>query len=161
MATSIAGIWDQRSTAHAATSARAADSQPTGTSGNSASDSASISANDFLTLLVTEMQNQDPTAATDPNEYINQLVQVNSLEQLISINQTLTADSVAASGDASRSPSASHDSVLHNANAAAQPGALPPFPSMIPSTAGNLTTPEANPAAMRVAQSLAGQPKGH
>lgn len=52
--------------------------------------SATISANDFLTLLVTEMQNQDPTDQTDPNEYINQLVQVNSLEQLIDINQNLT-----------------------------------------------------------------------
>src|SRR5271169_4933892 len=52
---------------------------------------ATISANDFLTLLVTEMQNQDPTADTDPNEYINQLVQVNSLEQLIDINQNLSA----------------------------------------------------------------------
>lgn len=62
-----------------------------GTSGSDGSDSSSatISANDFLTLLVTEMQNQDPTANTDPNEYINQLVQVNSLEQLIDINQTL------------------------------------------------------------------------
>jgi flagellar basal-body rod modification protein FlgD len=54
------------------------------------SSSATISANDFLTLLVTEMQNQDPTADTDPNEYINQLVQVNSLEQLIDINQNLS-----------------------------------------------------------------------
>jgi flagellar basal-body rod modification protein FlgD len=36
------------------------------------------------------MQNQDPTAQTDPNSYINQLVQINSLEQLISINQNLT-----------------------------------------------------------------------
>jgi flagellar basal-body rod modification protein FlgD len=65
-----------------------------GTSGAGSSDagSATISANDFLTLLVTEMQNQDPTADTDPNEYVNQLVQVNSLEQLIDINQTLTTD---------------------------------------------------------------------
>ena len=52
---------------------------------------AGITANDFLTLLVTEMKNQDPTANTDPNEYINQLVNVNSLQQLISINETLTA----------------------------------------------------------------------
>ncbi|WP_239461252.1 flagellar hook capping FlgD N-terminal domain-containing protein [Occallatibacter savannae] len=51
--------------------------------------STAIAANDFLTLLVTEMKNQDPTANTDPNQYVNQLVQVNSLEQLISINETL------------------------------------------------------------------------
>ena len=31
------------------------------------SSAGTISANDFLTLLVTEMQNQDPTADTDPN----------------------------------------------------------------------------------------------
>jgi flagellar basal-body rod modification protein FlgD len=78
----------------------AADDSST-TSGTS--DSSTISANDFLTLLVTEMQNQDPTADTDPNEYINQLVQVNSLEQLIDINQNLstvlgTAGSTSSSG---------------------------------------------------------------
>jgi len=61
-----------------------------GSSGNSDDSGSVISANDFLTLLVTEMQNQDPTADTDPNEYINQLVQINSLEQLISINQNLS-----------------------------------------------------------------------
>jgi len=57
--------------------------------GASSGSSTSIAANDFLTLLVTEMKNQDPTATTDPNEYVNQLVQVNSLQQLISINETL------------------------------------------------------------------------
>ena len=44
------------------------------------------------------MQNQDPTSDTDPNEYINQLVQVNSLEQLIDINQTLSTDAGSTSG---------------------------------------------------------------
>src|SRR5579872_17960 len=63
----------------------------TATTTPSSAGSATISANDFLSLLVTEMQNQDPTATTDPNEYINQLVNVNSLEQLIDINQTLTS----------------------------------------------------------------------
>jgi flagellar basal-body rod modification protein FlgD len=68
------------------------------------SNAASVSANDFLTLLVTEMKNQDPTANTDPNEYINQLVQVNSLEQLISINQNLsTALETSATGSSQAS----------------------------------------------------------
>lgn len=60
-----------------------------GDGGSSDGNTATIAANDFLTLLVTEMKNQDPTATTDPNEYVNQLVQVNSLQQLISINETL------------------------------------------------------------------------
>ena len=71
-----------------------------------ATSSATISSNDFLTLLVTEMQNQDPTAQTDPNEYINQLVQVNSLEQLISINQNLST-ALGVSGSSASGQSAS------------------------------------------------------
>ena len=67
---------------------------PAGSSGNSntsnsATSTATITANDFLQLLVTELQNQDPTANTDPNEYVDQLVQVNSLQQLIQMNQTM------------------------------------------------------------------------
>ena len=60
------------------------------TASSSSGDSATITANDFLQLLVAEMKNQDPTSDQDPNEYINQLVQVNSLQQLISINQELS-----------------------------------------------------------------------
>jgi flagellar basal-body rod modification protein FlgD len=78
-------------------------------SGSSAADSdASITANDFLTLLVAEMKNQDPTADTDPNAYIDQLVQVNSLQQLIQINQDLGGDSSTTSSSGSGS-SASGD----------------------------------------------------
>ncbi|RXH56612.1 flagellar hook capping FlgD N-terminal domain-containing protein [Granulicella sibirica] len=68
--------------AHSATSS----STSTATTGD-----ATITANDFLTLLVTELQNQDPTQPTDPNAYIEQLVGVNSLQQLISINQGITS----------------------------------------------------------------------
>ncbi|MFY9746216.1 MAG: flagellar hook capping FlgD N-terminal domain-containing protein [Acidobacteriaceae bacterium] len=75
------------------------------TSSASASNTATISANDFLQLLVSEMKNQDPTADTDPNEYINQLVQVNSLEQLISINQDLTPTSSSGTSGSSGSVS--------------------------------------------------------
>ena len=62
-------------------------------SNNSSSDQngSMITANDFLTLLVTELKNQDPTANTDPNAYVDQLVQVNSLQQLSQINQNTGA----------------------------------------------------------------------
>src|SRR5215469_9732920 len=60
------------------------------TSGNANDTGSNITANDFLTLLVTEMKNQDPTSAQDPMQYINQLVGVNSLQQLIQINETLS-----------------------------------------------------------------------
>ena len=91
----------------------------TGDAGNSAASSATISANDFLTLLVTEMQNQDPTANTDPNEYINQLVQVNSLEQLIDINQNLSTALAPPSTGATTSAQAASSSASSQAAAAA------------------------------------------
>lgn len=85
----VSAIWNQgMAGANPLTHAKPMSSEQD--SGAASSDGASVSANDFLTLLVTEMKNQDPTANTDPNEYINQLVQVNSLEQLISINQNLS-----------------------------------------------------------------------
>ena len=72
-------------TAHTA-SARASD----GNNDDGTTDNSTITSNDFLTLLVTELKNQDPTQPTDPNAYIQQLVGVNSLQQLIQINQGLS-----------------------------------------------------------------------
>jgi flagellar basal-body rod modification protein FlgD len=90
------------------------------------SSSATISANDFLTLLVTEMQNQDPTADTDPNEYINQLVQVNSLEQLIDINQNLsTALGTSGSSSSGSSGQARAGQTGPGLSGSAQPGLSP------------------------------------
>ena len=82
---------------HQAAQVTALDSTPpaggSGSGSSSSGDSTTITANDFLTLLVAEMKNQDPTSTQDPNAYIDQLVQVNSLQQLIQINQDLGTSS--------------------------------------------------------------------
>lgn len=72
-----------------ATSSTSATTPTTTTSATTAA--GTITSSDFLTLLVSELKNQDPTQPTDPNAYISQLVGVNSLQQLISINQGLTS----------------------------------------------------------------------
>ncbi len=77
------------STATAATSGSSSTSSSSSSSASSGS--STITSNDFLTLLVSELKNQDPTQPTDPNAYITQLVGVNSLQQLISINQGIGA----------------------------------------------------------------------
>jgi flagellar basal-body rod modification protein FlgD len=69
--------------------AMATSATPTTTSATASA--GTITSSDFLTLLVSELKNQDPTQPTDPNAYIQQLVGVNSLQQLISINQGLTS----------------------------------------------------------------------
>jgi flagellar basal-body rod modification protein FlgD len=162
----------------------AADS---GSIDSSSSSSAGISANDFLTLLVTEMQNQDPTANTDPNEYINQLVSVNSLEQLIDINGNLsTALGSSTPGSGGSSPSAQSAAspssltaggaaglvpAAVRAHAASSSAAVGPAGSGARATSnavstaigvqrapGNLSIPEARAAANRVGHALNGQP---
>jgi flagellar basal-body rod modification protein FlgD len=69
----------------------AAKPMATASTSGAAADSADITSSDFLTLLVSELQNQDPTQPADPNAYISQLVGVNSLQQLIQINSGLTS----------------------------------------------------------------------
>lgn len=45
---------------------------------------------EFLKLLVTQLQNQDPMNPMDNQEFIAQLATFSSLEQLISINKAVT-----------------------------------------------------------------------
>lgn len=49
-----------------------------------------LKGSDFMTLLISQLKNQDPTSPMDPTQFVTQLVQFNSLEQLININQDLT-----------------------------------------------------------------------
>jgi flagellar basal-body rod modification protein FlgD len=87
------------------------------------------------------MQNQDPTANTDPNEYISQLVQVNSLEQLVQINQDLGSSSSADTpSDASGAISLPSPDAASAGTGDAQ--------------SGNLSKPGVSAAAGRVAHSL-------
>ncbi|CAN7237565.1 hypothetical protein LJR219_000924 [Phenylobacterium sp. LjRoot219] len=44
----------------------------------------------FLTLLTTQLKNQDPTAPMDSNQFMAQLVQMTSVEQQIAGNELLT-----------------------------------------------------------------------
>jgi flagellar basal-body rod modification protein FlgD len=45
----------------------------------------------FLTLLVSQLQNQDPLNPTDSNTFVSQLTSFSQLEQLIDINKNTTA----------------------------------------------------------------------
>ncbi len=64
---------------------------PTQTTSTSNSSSASLDYNSFLQLLVTEMQNQDPTQPMDPTQTVTQLATFSGVEQAIQTNSTLTS----------------------------------------------------------------------
>ena len=166
--------------ASSATGGASPTTSATGSSSTSDSDT-SISANDFLSLLVTEMQNQDPTADTDPNAYIDQLVQINSLEQLISINQTLTAVLGTSSSSATGATGAGTSSGVTAAGASQRSAKKAPVfessgqnskasaasaiqsakaPSRPRTVHGNLSAPGNAPAAQTVARALDGHSRG-
>ncbi len=62
----------------------------TGPASNSALGSLSGTLNSFLTLLMTQLKNQDPTSPMDTNTFTTQLVQYSSVEQQINTNTNLT-----------------------------------------------------------------------
>ncbi len=77
-------------------------SQQTTSTGSSAT-SQEIGKSEFLKLLVTQLQNQDPMNPVKNEDFIAQLATFSSLEQLISINQAVTklADNSQGTGDTS------------------------------------------------------------
>ena len=50
---------------------------------------ASMGKQDFLTLLVAQLQNQDPLNPDNPTEFTAQLAQFSSLEQLFTLNESM------------------------------------------------------------------------
>ncbi|HEX4065878.1 MAG TPA: flagellar hook capping FlgD N-terminal domain-containing protein [Acidobacteriaceae bacterium] len=135
-----------------------------GSSGDSSTNSATtssanITANDFLELLVSEMKNQDPTSQTDPNEYINQLVQVNSLEQLVQINSDLSGSSGSAgTGSSGGTGSGTDGSTAAVVSGAAGQSNAVAAAAKAPAAAvssGNLSAANPGNAASHVASALA------
>jgi flagellar basal-body rod modification protein FlgD len=60
-----------------------------GTSTLSGANDVAMGKEDFLTLLVAQLQNQDPLNPSDPTEFTAQLAQFSQLEQLTNVNESL------------------------------------------------------------------------
>jgi flagellar basal-body rod modification protein FlgD len=82
---SIASVAAQQSTAATAASASAGAQPAAGGLG-------SLSSNfgNFLSMLMTQLKNQDPTSPMDTNQFTSELVQFSSVEQQINTNTSLT-----------------------------------------------------------------------
>ena len=63
---------------------------PTGTPLTEAAGSPDLGKEEFLKLLVAQLQNQDPMNPSSPEQMASQLAQFSSLEQLINVNSLLT-----------------------------------------------------------------------
>lgn len=62
----------------------------TATSGSNALGSLAGNFTDFLSMLMTQLKNQDPTSPMDANKFTTELVQFSGVEQQINTNSSLT-----------------------------------------------------------------------
>jgi flagellar basal-body rod modification protein FlgD len=53
--------------------------------------SATVDYNQFLTLLIAEIKNQDPTQPMDPTQSVTQLATISGVQQAMQTNATLTS----------------------------------------------------------------------
>lgn len=69
--------------------ASAASAHTAAQAGQTALSSLTSNFGDFLNLLMTQLQNQDPTSPMDPDQFTSELVQFTSVEQQITTNSAL------------------------------------------------------------------------
>ena len=63
-----------------------------GSTGGAAQSPASATSDMFTKLLVAQIQNQDPTAPTDPSTFVNQLAQLSQTEALQNMSELTSAN---------------------------------------------------------------------
>jgi flagellar basal-body rod modification protein FlgD len=144
--------------------AQATTSNATSGTGSSSSttdpNSASSLQSTFLSLLATELQNQDPTQPVDPTEMVSEMISLNQLDQLVNINQTLSgltgSSSSSAGSTSAQAGSAAAAGTGSKANSILQGASSKPSSLSAPTTAktilganGSLLqmAPTASPAA--------------
>ncbi len=69
----------------------------------------SLSYNDFLTMLLAEMKNQDPTQPMDPTAMVSQLATISQVGQAVQTNTTLASLLTSSTIDAGRARGRRHD----------------------------------------------------
>lgn len=65
------------------------NSTNTSAASTSSSSMSALGKDDFLKLMITQLQNQDPLKPMDDTQYIAQLAQFSSLEQMSNISSTM------------------------------------------------------------------------
>lgn len=91
------------------TSGTSSTSNTTATSTSSSNSSKSLGEDAFLQLLVTQLQNQDPTNPTDSTQFITQLATFSSLEQLTTISSNVEAINTLLTSGATKTSDTSTD----------------------------------------------------
>ena len=87
---SLAAVTSQQNAAAASGTSGNATANAATNAGNAALSSLSGNFGDFLSMLMTQLKNQDPSSPMDANAFTSELVQFSSVEQQINTNTSLT-----------------------------------------------------------------------
>jgi flagellar basal-body rod modification protein FlgD len=87
---SLASVSAQQNSAAASAAGASTTGSAASQTGSTALNSLSANFGDFLKLLMTQLQNQDPSSPLDTNQFTSELVQFSSVEQQINTNTSLT-----------------------------------------------------------------------
>ena len=132
------------STSTTASSAASGTSNSSSTSTNALS-SLTNNFSDFLNLLMTQLQNQDPSSPMDTNQFTSELVQFSQVEQQITTNSSLTTLIQATQGtETIQASSVVGKQVVVNSNQ---------IPLQNGSGSLNFTAPAAEPVSISIANS--------
>ncbi len=116
-------------------------------SGSSSSGSLSTDYNSFLTLLTTQLQNQDPLSPLDTSQYVQELVSLNQVEQQITTNSNLGTLIQQQSADQTmQASSLVGKTIQYSSSTAALSGGQATYNYTLPSTAASaiLSVADAN-----------------
>jgi len=90
-ATEQAAAANQSSAAASASSSSGTSSAASSATGTNALQSLASNFNNFLSLLTTQLQNQDPTSPMDTDQFTQELVQFTGVQESVSTNSSLSS----------------------------------------------------------------------
>jgi len=143
---------------------------PTGTgtgTGSSSTSAASavgtLGGTDFLTLMLAQLQNQDPTSPVDSNTFLTQLAQLSEVQGITSLNTNFStlSNSLTSNQALQASSLLGHQALVNSSTATIAAGATVTGAVNVPQTTSQVTLSITNGAGALVSQiNLGAQPAG-
>src|SRR5580698_929579 len=140
----------------------------TGTGTGSSSTSAAgavgtLGGTDFLTLMLAQLQNQDPTSPVDSNTFLTQLAQLSEVQGITSLNTNFStlSNSLTSNQALQASSLLGHQALVNSSTATIAAGATVTGAVNVPQTTSQVTLSITNSAGALVSQiNLGAQPAG-
>ena len=135
-----------------------------GTSAANSASSTSLGGADFLTLMLAQLKNQDPTSPMDSSKFLNQLAALSEVQGITSLNTSFTglSNSLVSSQALQASSLLGHQALVTSSQAnLATAGATVTGAVNVPQTSGRVLLNIANGAGVLVKQiDMGAQPAG-